>query len=115
MSITNQQRVLNYEDLNTPFVLKELFDGFSYKIIMSVVEEPKSVFQICKENDLPVSSTYKKIKKLKELDLLVVDRIIISEKGKRILFYKSKVQSVELLLDKKNIILQFRKNDKNLR
>lgn len=115
MSITNQQRVLNDEDLNTPFVLKELFDGFSYKIIMSVVEEPKSVFQICKENDLPVSSTYKKIKKLKELDLLVVDRIIISEKGKRILFYKSKVQSVELLLDKKNIILQFRKNDKNLR
>lgn len=115
MSITNQQRVLNDEDLNTPFVLKELFDGFSYKIIMSVVEEPKSVFQICKENDLPVSSTYKKIKKLKELDLLVVDRIIISEKGKRILFYKSKIQSVELLLDKKNIVLQFRKNDKNLR
>lgn len=114
MMLSNQQYLLNDVDNNTSILLKELFDGFSYKIVMSTIEVSKTVFEICKENDLPISSTYKKIKKLKDLGLLFIDRIIINEKGKKVVFYKSKIQSVELILNKKQVILQLKKNERNL-
>jgi predicted methyltransferase len=112
--LSNRQYLLNQEDKNASILLKELFDGFSYKIVMSTIEDSKTVFEICKENDLPISSTYKKIKKLKDLGLLFIDRIVINEKGKKVVFYKSKIQSVELILNKKEVLLQFKKNERNL-
>ena len=114
MMLSDQRYLLNQEDKNASILLKELFDGFSYKIVMSIIEDSKTVFEICKENDLPISSTYKKIKKLKELGLLFIDRIVINEKGKKVVFYKSKIQSVELILNKKQVLLQFKKNERNL-
>jgi predicted methyltransferase len=114
MMLSDQQYLLNQEDKNASIILKELFDGFSYKIVMSTIEDSKTVFEICKENNLPISSTYKKIKKLKDLGLLFIDRIVINEKGKKIVFYKSKIQSVELILNKKQVLLQFKKNERNL-
>ena len=114
MMLSDQQYLLNQEDKNASILLKELFDGFSYKIVMSIIEDSKTVFEICKENGLPNSSTYKKIKKLKDLGLLFIDRIVINEKGKKVVFYKSKIQSVELILNKKQVLLQFKKNERNL-
>ena len=111
---SDQQYLLNHENKNASILLKELFDGFSYKIVMSTIENSKTVFEICKENDLPISSTYKKIRKLKDLGLLFIDRIVINEKGKKVVFYKSKIQSVELILNKKQVVLQLKKNEKNL-
>lgn len=112
--LSDQQYLLNQEDKNASIILKELFDGFSYKIVMSTIEDSKNVFEICKESDLPISSTYKKIKKLKDLGLLFIDRIVINEKGKKVVFYKSKIRSVELILNKKQVLLQFKKNERNL-
>jgi len=112
--LSDQRYLLNQEDKNASNLLKELFDGFSYRIVMSIIEDSKTVFEICKENDLPISSTYKKIKKLKDLGLLFIDRIVINEKGKKVVFYKSKIQSVELILNKKQVLLQFKKNERNL-
>ena len=112
--LSDQQYLLNQEDKNASIMLKELFDGFSYKIVMSTIEDSKTVFEICKENDLPISSTYKKIRKLKDLGLLFIHRIVINEKGKKVVFYKSKIQSVELILNKKQVLLQFKKNERNL-
>lgn len=112
--LSEQRYLLNQEDKNASILLKELFDGFSYKVVMSTIEDSKTVFEICKENDLPISSTYKKIKKLKDLGLLFIDRIVINEKGKKVVFYKSKIQSVELILNKKQVLLQFKKNERNL-
>lgn len=112
--LSDQRYLLNQEDKNASILLKELFDGFSYRIVMSIIEDSKTVFEICKENDLPISSTYKKIKKLKDLGLLFIDRIVINEKGKKVVFYKSKIQSVELILNKKQVLLQFKKNERNL-
>ena len=114
MMLSEQRYLLNQEDKNASILLKELFDGFSYKIVMSTIEDSKTVFEICKENDLPISSTYKKIKKLKDLGLLFIDRIVINEKGKKVVFYKSKIRSVELILNKKQVLLQFKKNERNL-
>ena len=94
-------------------LLKELFNGFSYKILLSTIDESKTVFQICNENDIAISSTYKKIRRLKDSGILSIDKIVINEKGKKVVFYKSKIQSIELMLNNQGVIWQLKKNEKN--
>ena len=91
--IYNQQGIIKKEEQQKDIsILNELFDGFSYKILLSIVDESKTVFQICRDNSVPISSTYKKIRKLKDANLLCIDKILINEKGKKVVFYKSKIQ-----------------------
>ena len=63
MRHTQQYDFKNEEQEFMP-LLKELFNGFSYKILLSTIDESKTVFQICNENDIAISLTYKKIRKL---------------------------------------------------
>ncbi len=109
----NQQNTIKKEEQqkNNP-ILNEIFDEFSYKILLSVVEESKTVFQICKDISVPISSTYKKIRKLKDANLLSIDKITINENGKKVVFYKSKIRSIELTLDKQQFNIKLKKNDK---
>jgi hypothetical protein len=112
MVFQSQYNIIKNEEQEVISILQELFDGFSYKILLSVIDEPKTVFQICKENIVPISSAYKKIRKLKDVDLLLIDKIEINEKGKKVVFYKSKIQSIELTLNKQEFMLQLKKNKK---
>ena len=112
MRHTQQHGFKNGEQEFMP-LLKELFNGFSYKILLSTIDESKTVFQICSENGIAISSAYKKIRKLKDSGMLSIDRIVINEKGKKVVFYKSKIQSLELMLDKQGVIWQLKKNEKN--
>ena len=109
------QHIINNKELETMPLLKALFDKYSYKILLSIVDESKTVVQICNENEnvIPISSTYKKIKRLKEAGLLFIDKIVINKDGKKVIFYKSKIQSIEMILNKKQFILQFKKNENN--
>ena len=50
----------------------------------------KKCVQICYENKLPLSSTYKKIRKLYYDGLVSVEKIDIDGKGRKVVFYKSK-------------------------
>lgn len=106
---------INVNSDNTMNILKDIFDGFSYKILFSTIEESKTVCDISKENDLPISSTYKKIRRLKELGLLIIDKININEQGKKVIFYKSKISSMEVYLNKSQVILNLYRNGKNLK
>lgn len=113
MICSGQQDIIKKEEQQKGIsILNELFDGFSYTILLSIMEESKTVFQICRDNSIPISSTYKKIRKLKDAELLFIDKIIINEKGKKVVYYKSKIRSIELTLDKQQLNIQFKKNDK---
>ena len=110
----SNSNITKKENQRYSILFEELFDRFSYKILLSVMDESKTVFQICEENFIPISSTYKKIKKLKDADLLFIDKIAINEKGKKVIFYKSKIRSIELILDKQQFNIQFEKNEKTI-
>jgi predicted transcriptional regulator len=103
--------IVNKKEQESVSLLKELLDKYSYKILLSIIDESKTVFQICNEINVPTSSTYKKIKKLKDSGLLFVDKIEININGKKVFFYKSKIRSIELTLNKQQFILQFKKNE----
>ncbi len=104
--------VLTFDDHSTAMpLLQELVDGMSYRIIMSTIDDAKTAIQISLENSLPLSSTYKKIKKLHEVGILFVERIELDGKGKKVFYYRSKIKSMEFNLTKDQVVLQFEKND----
>ena len=78
---------------------------------MSIADISKTASQISQDNNLPQSSTYKKIKKLLKTGLIEIERISIEDKGKRVVFYKSKVESLEFNLQRGSIFMKFNTND----
>jgi predicted transcriptional regulator len=109
-----ENRIVSLRDMSIALpLLQDIVDESSLKIISSIIEVEKNVFQICFENKLPLSSTYKKIRKLQSYGLVSVEKIDIDGRGKKVMFYKSNIKSLDFNLKKEGIILQFDRNDKD--
>ncbi|MGB7955961.1 MAG: hypothetical protein WCF23_18460 [Candidatus Nitrosopolaris sp.] len=92
-------------------ILQELGDKVTFRIIISTIDSAKTVSQIHEENKIPLSSIYKKVQKLCKVRLLSVEKIDIDSKGKKVVFYRSKVRSMEFNLNAKGILLHLDKNN----
>lgn len=92
-------------------LLQDIIDESALKIISSIIDIEKNVFQICYENKLPLSSTYKKVRKLHNDGLVSVGKIDIDDRGRKVVFYRSKIKSLDFNLKKDGILLQFDRND----
>jgi len=78
----------------------------AYRIISSTFESAKTVTQISIENEIPLSSTYKKIKKLVKNRILRVEKITIDNTGKKVIFYKSKIRNIEFKMGVQGVTLE---------
>lgn len=92
-------------------ILQELVDGVSHRIVISTIDTAKTAAQVSVENSLPLSSTYKKIRKLQSVGILFVEKIDLDGKGKKVVYYRSRVKSMEFNLSRDQILLQFERND----
>ena len=92
-------------------ILQDIIDESALKIISSIIDIEKNVLQICYENKLPLSSTYKKVRKLHNDGLVSVGKIDIDGRGRKVVFYRSKIKSLDFNLKKDGILLQFDRND----
>lgn len=88
----------HHDDHNAILILREFIDPNACRIIMSTMGFAKTTSQICQENELPISSTYKKIRKLCKSGLISVEKINIDERGKKVVLYKSRIKSLEISL-----------------
>jgi hypothetical protein len=76
-----------------------LADPVSFAIIKSTIREALTAIEIARRNRIPVSSVYKKIRKLQDFGMVCVDKIDIdSRSGKKIAYYKSRIRTLELRL-----------------
>jgi predicted transcriptional regulator len=103
--------VISSDDLNDIPILHELADRIACRIIISTISSAKTVSQIRKENKLPLSSIYKKVQKLSNADLLSIEKINIDSNGRKVLFYRSRISSIELNLNSEGILLHLVKNN----
>src|ERR687891_33036 len=99
-------------DSNTVIpLLQDIIDETTLKIISSTIDAPKNVFQICYDNKIPLSSTYRKIRKLQQEGLVSIEKIETDGKGRRVALYRSKIKSLDFNLKKESVLLQFETND----
>lgn len=88
------------EDAQKRAVIKALLDDQSRLILSSTMLVPKSVIDITREQQIPVTSAYRKVKELKQFGLLKVERIVLTEDGKKYELLRSTIRSAKVLFDK---------------
>jgi predicted transcriptional regulator len=76
------------------------------KILASTISEAKPVEEIAKENGIPVSTCYRKIKELMNMRLLRIERIVITEEGKKYETFRSAVKDARVSFSGKEISVE---------
>jgi predicted transcriptional regulator len=92
-------------------ILQVLFDKISQKVLLSTIDSAKTVSEICFENRIPASSTYKKIKQLQHAGFIYVEKTSINRNRKKVVLYRSRIKSLNLTFDQNGMNLQVVKND----
>jgi predicted transcriptional regulator len=98
---------LSEDRLSLLRTVRELMDSVSYQIIMSISDYAKPVVEISVQNKIPLSSTYKKIKRLTKHGLVQADKIIIDEAGRKVILYRSKIRGMRIDVVQGNINIKF--------
>ena len=80
-------------------VARILADEYSRKILASALAEPKSVEDLSKENNIPLSTCYRRMHDMLNEGILVVERIVITPDGKRYELYRSGFSALTMTLE----------------
>jgi len=104
-SLTEIKNSYDIDKNETITFLNNILENDTYKIILSVIENSKTVYQMHKETSLPLSSIYKRIKKLEDLGIISIEKISINNKGRKLIFYKSKIKNITFKLNEKDVSL----------
>lgn len=75
-------------------ILEVLLSHVSRSILMSTMEQAKSIKEISKESKIPLSTCYEKVAELLVMGVLRCARIIITQTGKRYSLYRAAVRAV---------------------
>ncbi|MGH9920176.1 MAG: hypothetical protein ACRD6W_15085 [Nitrososphaerales archaeon] len=76
-----------------------LSDDYARRIILAVIEKGKTVQEISAEQSIPLSTCYKRGKELLDRGLLFIQRIVLTNNGKKRFVYRSSLTSVQVSLD----------------
>ena len=87
MVMRNDIIVFNESHVAIP-LLQNIADEASFKIILSNIDTAKTVLQRCYENKIPLSSTYKKIRKLKYAGLVFIKKLKLTVMVERLFFIR---------------------------
>ena len=91
MQILNQ---LNIEEPKRKEIFLEIFsDKYCRSILESIMNTPKSAIEISREKEIPLSTVYRRIQQLHDGHMIRTSGIITDE-GKRLFLYKSKIKEV---------------------
>lgn len=92
-------------------LLKVLGDECARTILLSIINEPKSAIDITRENNIPISSVYRKIHWLENARLIRVKGFVITGDGKKYHLYQSRIKTVQISLPENEIKVEFANNN----
>ena len=81
-------------------VIEALADTESRAIIFSMIRTGKSAPELSVVLRIPISSVYKKLSELETLTLIKVERIALSDRGRRLKMYKSRIKKADISIKK---------------
>lgn len=87
------------EEHEIEMILQIVSDRYYRKILHSMIERPKSAFEISSECDILVSTVYRKLKMLKEFKI-VYTRCMLTPDGKKRFLYQSRISSISATMSK---------------
>jgi hypothetical protein len=81
-------------------------ERLSREILLATMERGKSVEDICMERGIPLSTCYRRVADLVKKNLLIVDKIVVTNSGKRYAIYKSTVKEISVNLSLGHLTLR---------
>ena len=94
----------------TQKIIEALTNVCTRAVLFSIIHEPKDATQIAHEVSLSLSTVYKTLSNLEELALIQVNNFKISDEGKKIKLYKSKIGQVVITIKDREPILSLYAN-----
>ena len=91
-------------------IVNALLDEYSRKILDSTIEEAKSITDIMREQDIPMTSTYRRVKLLMDNKLVKVERSMVTDDGKRYFLYLSNIKDASIRFNKGELVVEITPN-----
>ncbi|HXW01988.1 MAG TPA: ArsR family transcriptional regulator [Candidatus Nitrosotenuis sp.] len=82
----------------TQQIISTLTNVYSRAVLFSITSKPKDAQTIADELKISISTVYKILSNLEMLTLVYVDKFVISDAGKKIKFYKSRIKKAEIIV-----------------
>ncbi|MDA4135405.1 MAG: winged helix-turn-helix domain-containing protein [Thaumarchaeota archaeon] len=92
-------------------IMEALADRFSAKIMTFATEEARTVEEISSAQGIPLSTCYRRIQELVDEGLVLVERIVITESGKRYATYRSCFRSFRISADRHGVVVEAELNE----
>jgi predicted methyltransferase len=96
-------------------ILLALADTELQRIMDAAVYQSKSVNQIIQESNVSHSTAYRKIRWLVEEKLLIIDKIEITEDGKKSSLFRTTLKSFNIKYEDSNLLVEAEQNFDTLR
>ena len=90
---------LNEYDINQR-IIEILTTTCSHAVLFSIVNAAKDAVEISEELQISLSSTYKALTNLEKLSLVEIQRFKITDAGKKIKLYHSRVKKANISISK---------------
>ena len=91
-------------------IVDALLDEYSRKILDSTIDESKSITDIMREQDIPMTSTYRRVKSLMDNKLVRVERSMVTDDGKRYFLYLSNIKDASIRFNKGELLVEITPN-----
>ncbi len=79
--------------------MQALGDEYARRILLSAIPAAKSVEDLSKENDIPLSTCYRRVHELLDAQVLLIDKIIVTDDGKRYELVRSAYRTIQVDLE----------------
>ena len=83
-------------------VIEALTTTCSHAVLFSIVNVEKDAVEIANELQISLSSTYKALTNLEKLSLVEIQRFEITNDGKKIKMYRSRIKKANISINKNN-------------
>ncbi len=94
-------------------IVKALSDEYSRKIILSIIAESLPIEEISHRTNVPVSTCYRRVHELFSFGIVIADRTIIEDDGKKFICYKSNFKNATIQLESGELKVDLVMNNKD--
>ena len=101
---------LNEYDINQRLI-EALTTTCSHAILFSIIDTEKDTIEISNELQLSLSTVYKTLTNLEKLSLVEIQRFKITDSGKKIKMYRSRIKKANISINENNDVLIYPNND----
>ncbi|MCA9813245.1 MAG: helix-turn-helix transcriptional regulator [Nitrosarchaeum sp.] len=104
-------KILDRESKLRKDILKALSDEYSRSIMNFTIEKPKSVVEIVKECDIPMTTAYRRVNELEENKILKVTGSVVTDDGKKYFLYQNRLKSIYVIFGLESLDVQIVENE----